>query len=372
VIHVAFDLSSLGPQKSGVGVYTESLMRHFSDDTGAIRISGYSSGRVKPELGNCPELASYRHISIPTRGLYGLWNLTGFPVIERLVGPVDVYHGTNYVLPPVRRAKRVLTIHDLSFIRCPELCPPDVVSPYVKNVPRFCREADKIIAVSEFTKRELMELLDIPESKIVVIGEAIDRPIRTDGTDSSRQCSFDLDSVSPYLLFVGTLEKRKNIMGLLKAFNDIHRSYPHHLVLAGKPGYGWSECTAYIEEQGLGDRVHVLGYVSDEEKTALYTHAEVFVYPSLYEGFGLPILEAFAGGCPVVTMDTASMPEVAGDGAVYADADEPDGVAHAIRRVLDDADLRENLRNKGTQRLELFSWNRVASETVDVYRGLLS
>ncbi len=369
MIHVAFDLSSLTRQKSGVGVYTESLIRHLPDESGGLRISGYSSGRTRPDLHDFRNLVTYRHLPVPTRGLYGAWNSLHMPTIERLVGAVDIFHGTNYVLPPVRNAKRVLTIHDLSFIRCPEWCPPEVVRPYAKNVARFCAEADVVIAVSEFTKRELTDLLDVPESKITVIGEAIEVPSAV--SESSRFLE-RLHSITPYLLFVGTLEKRKNLLGILTAFNELRVDYPHHLVLAGKPGFGWSECAAYIEREGLAERVHVLGYVSDEEKAALYEHADAFLYPSLYEGFGLPILEAFAGGCPVITARRASLPEVAGDAAVYIEGDEAGELADCMRRVLDDAALQAELRERGRRRLESFSWDRAGRETMGVYGSLLS
>ena len=320
-MRIAVDMGPLAGARTGVGNYVYSLVSELVRLAPEDAFAGLSVSRRRPDLGALAERVALRHVAVPARAMHLAWGLAGAPALERLVGEVDVYHGTNYVLPPAKRARRVLSIHDLSFLRAPELCNPKIVAPFSKAIRRFAFQADAILTCSESTRRETLDLLDVaPERVTVALDAAHDSVAPVPRDEAARTVAEQCSVTGPYLLFVGTLELRKNVDGILRAFGQLAADIPHTLLLLGSPGWGWESCAKIPAEAGLENRVCLPGYVPTSVLSALYSAADAFVFPSRYEGFGLPLLEAMRCGCPVVTSQTTSLPEVAGDAAVYVDA----------------------------------------------------
>jgi glycosyltransferase involved in cell wall biosynthesis len=376
-MHVGFDITPLAGQRTGVGNYCYYLLKHLlqlPDSLGSAecRVTGFSASLTPPRLDGFESLR-YRRLKIPTRALYKSWEWFRFPRIELLMPGIDVYHATNYFLPPARSARRVVTFHDLAFIRRPELCSPKISGMFARNAARFAAEADAVIACSESTRTDTIELLGADPAKVVVAYEAVDEdfaPIERAEAAAKLERTYGIRQ--PFLLFVGTIEPRKNLCALVQAFARIAGDIPHTLVLAGGPGWNSQPVFEAIEQLGLRDRVLCTGFVSNHSDLAcFYSAADLFVFPSLYEGFGLPLLEAMTCGCPIGASNTSSVPEVAGEAALYFDPASPDDIAATIMRLIEDAPLRNSLVARGLAQAEKFSWDNCARATMDVYKRVI-
>ncbi|MBD3277822.1 MAG: glycosyltransferase [Candidatus Aegiribacteria sp.] len=236
----------------------------------------------------------------------------------------------------------------------------------------FVKKASAIIAVSAFTAEEVESCFPGSSRKTIVVHEAAP-PEYSMVTDSQRleRTREKLNLPSRFVLFLGTLEPRKNLPRLLEAFAGICDKIPHKLVLSGPVGWKSSELEAKLHDPRIADRVQLTGFVDAEDIPPLLSLAEIFVYPSLYEGFGLPVLEAMACGTPVITSTTSSLPEVAGDAALLVDPESSSAISGALVRLARDEDLRDELKELGLQRSRKFSWTRAAGETLDVYRRII-
>lgn len=373
-MRIGIDIGPITRNRSGVGTFCYYLLEHLIALAPDCAFAGLSTGSGALALGPLGEKIFRRHIRVPTRLLYHAWTLLGVPKADRYLGGVDVFHATNYFLPPVRTARTVLTIYDVSFLATPALCSPKIVGPFSRKVARFAREADAIVTCSEFTKTEIVSRLGVDADKVAVTYGAVDdafAPIER--ADAQRQLAARYGIERPFILFAGTIEPRKNVVGVVRAFAEIARDFPHDLVLVGQTGWNAGPFERALEAAALGGRVHRIGYLpSHAELAAFYSAADVFVFPSFYEGFGLPVLEALACGCPVVTSARASLPEVAGDAALYADPDDPARIAEAVRRFLEDATLRASYIAAGKAQARRFSWDACARATLEVYRRLVS
>lgn len=371
-MRIGIDVTALRPARTGVGQYVYYLLRHLQRGAPDCEIHGLSTGRQPAAVDLLPPLAGFRHVGVPTRLMYHLWNHLGAPRADRLLGGVDVFHATNYYLPPVANARRVVSFHDLAFLRNPGWSSPKITGIFARGVRRFAQEADAIIACSEATRRDIGELLDIPPGKVHVIYDAADRAFG----QVSRPQAVDLLATrhgvrQPYLLSVGTLEPRKNIEGLLEAFARVARELPHQLILVGQDGWSVAPIHRLLRDPRLAGRVRRVGYVeTHHDLAAFYAAAEALVFPSHYEGFGLPVLEAMASGCPVIASNRASIPEVGGDAARYVDPDDIDGLAATLRLVAGHDDLRERMSAAGLAQAKRFSWDTCAAETAALYRRL--
>jgi glycosyltransferase involved in cell wall biosynthesis len=286
--------------------------------------------------------------------------------------PCDIFHATNNVFPyRVRAPRSVLTIHDLTLLLFPEWHPADRLAAMVPAFEPAVTRANHIITPSHSTRNDVLKLLPVEPERVSVIPEGV-APIFTPGAPeevAARLAPFGLRS-GEYLLFVGTLEPRKNLLRLLQAV-EVAAPEIGPLVVAG--GRGWNDdrirgAVARLERAG---RVRSLGYVPDELRPALLTGARAFVYPSLYEGFGLPPLEAMACGTPVLTSNVASLPEVVGDAALLISPEDVPALAAALARIWSDDSLRADLRARGFAQARRFSWERTARLTLDVYRTVL-
>ncbi|GMU94365.1 MAG: glycosyl transferase [Candidatus Hydrogenedentota bacterium] len=381
---IGFDISPLTRRRSGVGNYCHHLLKALLGLDETLEVKGLAVCTRPLDLAVFRSNLKSTHLPVPTRAMYWMWSALGRPNADSLLGGVDVYHATNYFLPPTRRAKRVLTIHDVSFRKCPEYCSPKIVGVFSSRVAGFARESDAVLADSESTRKDIIELLEVPGERVHAVHLAADerfRPVRLSEARREVREAFGIDG--PYVLFVGTVEIRKNIAGLVEAFDRIKREVPHRLVVAGALGWNIERdlmgrllaSRATIVEpaagQSLGpDRLVYLEYVSDDHLPALYGAADAFVFPSFYEGFGLPVLEAMACGCPVITSTNSSLPEVGGDAAEYCEANDVESIANVMRHVLDNRALRDQMSQRGLARAAAFSWRATAEQTLAVYRSV--
>lgn len=295
--------------------------------------------------------------------------------LELLRRPVDVFHAT-FVAPPWCPGRFVLTLHDIVWETHPEFVPPAVRFRLSKLTSLAIGRARRILVASNATKRDLMRVYAVPEGKVVVSHYGIDERFRPPAdpqaaADTLRR-KYGLEE--GYLLFVGRFHVRKNLGRLLQAFAGVLRrtNGALRLVLAGREMWNATPLGKVIQELGLRGNVTSLGYVEDEDLPLLYGGARVFLYPSLFEGFGLPPLEAMACGTPVIAGRSGSLPEVLGDGALWVDPYDVDAIADGMTRLLSDEALREELLAKGFARARLFSWRTTAETTLRVYEEAAS
>jgi glycosyltransferase involved in cell wall biosynthesis len=274
----------------------------------------------------------------------------------------DVYFEPNFIPLDIRAKKRVTTVHDFSFYLHPEWHPKERVEYFLKNFFPKIQKSDFIITVSEYVAREAREMLKIEKARIKTIYNGCNTIFNRCGDEEVR-----MKLPENYLLFVGSLEPRKNVVSLLKAYallpDPIKREYK--LLLAGFKGWQNAEILGLVNK--MKEHVEYLGYVGNTELAHLYRKATCFVYPSLYEGFGLPPLEAMACGCPVVVSNVASLPEVCGDAAYYIDPYHVENIAEGISKVATDKVLRQRLIQKGIERAKFFSWEKSAEEHLRLF-----
>lgn len=285
---------------------------------------------------------------------------------------LDVFHTPIGAVPLLGMAPSVVTVHDLAFLKYPDQLPRSRRSWLIAATRLSARRAAKIITVSQTTAQDLMEWLDIPEDRVQAIPLATSRRVRRVQGTSLNMFRMKWKIEHPYILAVGTLEPRKNLPTLLRAFAKIKDQIDHDLVLVGPEGWLTGGLKSTLEELNLGDRVRLTGFVSDEELGGWYSGADLFAFPSFYEGFGLPTVEAMHCGTPVLCSDNSVFPEVVGDAGVLIPANDIDAWAESMRMLLQDESRRMELQKRGFERANTFSWDRTAQETYDVYKAVSS
>lgn len=307
-------------------------------------------------------------------------NLLGmdYPASKKLNSEIDLYHATDHIIPRFKKIPTVATIMDAIPLVRPQWTNQRLRS--LKNLvwKRTVSWVDHVITISEYSKRDLIEIFDIPSKKITVTPLGVDRryfdPVLM-AASNDYLGRVDLES-GKFFLFVGTLQPRKNIETLLLAYSQLpaHIRCEIPLVVVGRVGWGCSDLVIHLTEYASknGSKVKWLKEVTDLEKRILMQNATALVFPSLYEGFGLPVLEAFASGLPVITSTTTSLPEVASGAALLIDPTNMEQLAHEMERVVEENGLRAELKAKGLERARAFTWSRCAAETMKVYRKMLS
>ena len=294
-----------------------------------------------------------------------LWEQLALPVLAARQN-LDLLHGMAFVLPYVRTCPSIVTIFDLSFIHYPERFPALQRIYLTSQTRRSCRSARRVVAISESTGRDLERYYDIPNEKIDVVLPGVGREFHL--TDRDKVDSFRKEKglSDPYLLHVGTLQPRKNIPFLVKALAKIRR--PNlKLILVGGKGWKYDEIYEAVEKYGLVDQVEFRGFVADAEVPLWYNAAAATIFPSLYEGFGLPVLEAMACGSPVIAANSSSIPEVAGQAALLYEPDDLTQLIDHISVVLDDPQLAAKMQENGLNQANRFSWPRASQEMISVY-----
>lgn len=366
-MRIAFDVSPITRARTGVGNYCYYLLKHLLEIAPNDTFSAYSCGRVQVELAGLR--LSHRHLPVPLRVLLPMWDRLPYPRMDRFAGGADVVHGTNYYIPPTAGASRVLTVHDLAFLALPSLASPGIVGPFASRLPRYASEADAIMAYSEATKADVVRLLGANPEKIRVAPMAVDAaftPVPRD--EAQRRVRDEYNIEGPFLLFVSTLEPRKNVPGLLRIFARVAAQIPHHLVLIGSVGWDAESIFQTIADLGLESRVVRPGFVPHLNLPIFYGAADAFVFPTLYEGFGLPLLEALVCGCPVIASNNSSVPEVVGDAGILLDVEDEQGFERAVLEVLGDTNMRDALVARGYTQASRFSWTQCARDTLAAYR----
>lgn len=301
------------------------------------------------------------------------WEQTVLPFLVKKYR-LDILHSPMHVLPGVCPVPSVVTVLDLAFMRCPETF-PRLQRKYLEfATKRAVRKANAVIAISENTRRDVIETFGVPESRVFTTPLGVDESFVPASSTSVEEIRRRYGIQETSVLYVGTLEPRKNIPTLLTAFCRARKEIgqPCELVLAGGKGWFYQEVFRLIENLGLSDSVRFVGYVPREDLPTLYSAAAVFVYPSLYEGFGLPPLEAMACGTPVVTSNASSLPEVVGDAGIMVDPRDVDGFADAMLRTITNSDLSREMSRKGIGRAKLFTWENTARLTLQAYHEALA
>jgi glycosyltransferase involved in cell wall biosynthesis len=368
--------SAVDPRRTGVGRYTRALLRHLpavDPETSYLAwyldVRGIGS-RSRRFAGWAPNLAE-RATRVPTR-LFGPVSLrTGLPKLEWLVGRSDVVFAPNFLPPPTSSGRLVVVVHDLAFQVMPETAPHQDAR-WRRRFARSLERAEDVIVPSDAARSDLIRFYEIEPQRIHVIHHG------TDAEAFSPASPPEVEDVrrryriyGPYVVFVGGLEPRKNLETLVRAFGMLDDGRCS-LVLTGGPvpwAKGYPERIDHAVAElptGIAQRIVRTGYVPDADRRALLSGAEVLAYPSLYEGFGFPILEAFAANVPVLTSDRSAMPETAGDAAILVDPEDPASIAAGLGQLLADDDLRNVLRAAGIARVASFTWERCARQTAEV------
>lgn len=360
-------------QSAGIGRYvrnlTARLVSQYSQADWKLFAAGTPADTTSP-FPNTDLITS----PISERNHERMWYRLRLPFpIEWWTGDLDLFHATDFNLPPTKaHTKTILTIHDLAYEVYPQLTMPGMLNYLQRVVPRVVYEADHVIAVSESTMADLYNLYGVPLERMSVVPHGVEErfsPEAEPGEVSRLRESYGL-SDKPIILTVGTLQPRKNHLRLVQAFKTLARDYT--LVIAG--GFGWDYQVVLDEVSALGidHAVQFIGFVADEDLPALYRMATLFVFPSLYEGFGLPVLEAMACGTPVIASNTSSLPEIAGNAALLIDPLDTGALVNAMRNALDDSALRADLRRSGLAQAAYFPWDYAAQATWEIYHQLLS
>jgi glycosyltransferase involved in cell wall biosynthesis len=365
-MRVAIDTRKL--HDFGIGTYIRNLLRHLAR---LDRDSEYVA-ICRPEDASAIRALGSNFRPVPTRSApYSVREQWSIPLAVRREH-VDVFHAPHYVLPTLTPGRSVVTIHDCIHLMFPEYLPYRLAKQYARGMMYSAtHRASRILTVSERSKRDILRFFSVPPEKIVVIYNAIDERFRIpppEATMTQVRERYQLED--PFVLYVGNVKPHKNVERLIDAFALVVRQRADglKLVIIGDEISKFQTLRRAVHRHQLHKQVRFLGFVPEDTLAVLYRLAGVFVFPSLYEGFGLPPLEAMACGAPVITSNVSSLPEVVGDAALLVDPYSSEAIAEAIGRVLGDPALAADLRRKGRARARDFSWHRSVARTLEIYR----
>ena len=337
MLRVGMDISQIA-HGGGVSTYTLNLTKELSKFDDLEMVYFFSSLR-KPYRGNLKNVKKYQLPPTLFEMLFNRWRNVG---IEKFIGQVDIFHSSDWTQPP-SKAKKVTTYHDVVALKYPQWSHPKIVAVHRRRLKIVEREIDFVIAVSEATKKDLMEISNIPERKIVVIYEAPTADFKPQPKDKIERFRKKYGLPQTYVLAIGGIGGRRNLKAVKEAAKD------YYLVIAGQS----------------------IPWLDFGELELLYGGATVLLYPSLYEGFGLPIVDAFACGVPVITSNVSSMPEIGGAAAIYVDPLNVGEMRRKLEILMEDKDLRKEFVKKGFEQVKKFSWEKAAHQTAEVYRRLV-
>jgi glycosyltransferase involved in cell wall biosynthesis len=374
----------MGGRRTGVEEYTLGLLNNlFTIDKKNDYIL-FLSGAKKPRF-NFSVFSQYKnvkikHLKISNKVLNFFFWYLNWPKIDELAGKADVVFIPNIIFGAVsEKTKLVVTIHDLSFERHPEFFSLKRRWWHIFiNARKICRRADRIIAVSDSTKNDLVDLYGVPEEKIRTVYNAISKNFKVVDRNSAELVRIKKKYGLPYkfILFLGTIEPRKNISGLIKAYealqkyakkNNLEEIEKYNLIITGESGWKNEKIFLEINNSEFKNKIKIINSIPDEDKVYLYNLASLFVYPSFFEGFGFPPLEAMACGTPVIASNNSSLPEIIGEAGILIDPDKPEEIFKAIKEIITKRELRENLIQKSLQKTREFSWQKTAREVLKMF-----
>lgn len=376
-MRIGFDVRPFLREETGVGVYFKNLLLFLSridrENEYYLFSSSWKDRLPKQKIPDF-RVGHSRDFRIPVKAVNFLWSWLSWPSLDFFFRTrLDLTHSPTPLVVPTR-GKTIVTVYDLFFMDFPQLADKQARRDFFRRAETSFRKADGILTISEFTKNALLERFTVEENKVRVVYLGIDHAAWND-IPSSRieemKAKYGIPSI--FLLFVGALEQRKNLLRLIKALSKIHKEYkPISLVLVGRAGQESGHLSDEIERQSLQSWVKILGYVPESDLHYLYRSASLLIFPSLCEGFGLPVLEAMTCGLPVVCSRSSALPEVAQDAALYFDPENPDEMAEKILQVLQDEKLRETMKEKGKKRADDFHWEKTAAQTLDFYNKIIN
>lgn len=368
-MRVGIDISSVVFGR-GVSRYTTNLTQSLIDLGVSVSLYGSSLRRrallesFGQEMKSISPKTQVVTSPYPPKVLEKMWKYLQWPKIDQLLPEIDLFHSWDWLQPPTQKVPLVSTVHDVAILKFPQTAHPKIIKMHRDSWKILKERQAHLIAVSRTTKNDLVNFLDYPQYLIHVVHEALPREVVAVSMnmteDRYERLKQSLNRQKPFLLIVGTQEPRKNLDRLIQAWQPLHKDID--LVLVGAEGWGDSQVTT-------GPQPDNLGRVSDELLSVLYAEATVFVYPSLYEGFGLPILESFFHGTPVLTSDNSGMREVAGNAAELINPESVEEIRAGITKLLnEDIDAQRKRLQRMMIRLQMFNWEKVARETVAVYK----
>ena len=372
-LRVAVDATPLLGTRTGIGRFCAGVLSALGVrpevDMRAFAVTWRQRHRLPPLV---PPGVAVRQRAMPARPLHTVWRHSDIPPVEWFVGRADVVHGTNFVVPPSRRAARVVSVHDLTVLRFPELCDPATLG-YPQMIRRAIAAGAWVHTDSRFVADEVVADFSIAPERVrtvypgVAVSPSGSQPSAPPTTGAGTDRALPVGTTR-YVLAVGTIEPRKDYPGLVRAFDAVTDAQGDvALVIAGGEAWGATEFRAALDAARCRHKVRTLGYTSDGELAGWLAGAEVLVFPSLYEGFGFPPLEAMAAGVPVVATTAGSVPEVVGDAALLVAPRDVDALAGALVTVLGDAEARAALIARGRERVGRFTWEACAEGMVSLY-----
>ncbi|MHB1487030.1 MAG: glycosyltransferase family 4 protein [Acidimicrobiales bacterium] len=359
---VALDATPLLGLRTGVGEFCAGAMEGLAArpdvELAAFAISWRTRQGIRHQI---PAGVRMVERAMPARPIHKLWKVADLPPIEWFTGPIDVVHGTNFVVPPARRAVRVATVHDLTTLRFPEMC-DDATLVFPHLLRRAIAKGAWVHTPSDFVAQEVINLLGADGERVRAVHSGIPaaRAVATEPIDSLRG--------RPYVLALGTIEPRKDMVGLLNAFDVVAQDHQDlHLVIAGRDGWSMAPFHLALARARARARVVRLGYVTPGQRRWLLEGATVFAFPSLYEGFGFPPLEAMAAGVPVLATTAGALPEVLGSGAMLCPPGDSGALAEALSRLIDDDQIRSDLIRRGRDQARRYRWEDCGAGLAQLY-----
>jgi glycosyltransferase involved in cell wall biosynthesis len=366
-LSVGLDATPLLGQPTGVGVFCAGALSGLAS-LAQLDVSGFAvSWRRRRGIEVLvPKGVSTRQRAMPARPLHSSWRRFSWPPVEWFIGRHDVVHGTNFVVPPTDRAARVMTVHDLTVLLYPELCdPPTLV--YPELIRRAAGEGAWVHTPSQFVADQVIAEMGVDPERVRAIHHGV--PALALGADQDGPRPFTLpDGCSRYVVAVGTIEPRKDYPLLVSAFGAVSGNHPDvALVIVGGEGWGADRYRAAVEASPARSKILRVGYLTGQKLAAALQNASLLAYPSLYEGFGFPPLQAMAAGVPVVATAAGAIPEVVGDAALLSESGDADRLAESICQVLDGGHDIEDMVQRGRNRSDQFTWTRCAEGLAQLY-----
>lgn len=373
-MNIGVQAQLLVPPRTGTGQYTRHLLRELFrlDKKNFYDLLLFdASGAESEYFGEPDKNFKYSFVKFPPFRIYRLAYKLGLRTpVELVFGRHDLHFSSTFYLFPPSSGKKVITIHDLAYLDAPQFITPAYKTWQESQTRMWARKADGMVANSNYTKKRIIDALGVEESKIVVAAPGIGDEFKPLGEKEHQRVRDGYGIKKPFILYLGTIDPRKNISLLINAFARLKDATGLNLVIAGKKGWMYEKLSAEVESLGLTSEVIFTGYVPDEDRPVLYSAAEIFVYPSFFEGFGIPVVEAQACGAPVITSNVSALPEAAGEAAILINPDSTEELKDALEKLLASAKLRGSLREKGFVNARKFRWDRSAKKVLSLFDRL--